>query len=358
MKNRRVTSAPIEIQLLITKNCNLKCVYCSATELQNIDKEPELTNTEWVNLLTRLKKINVFKITFSGGEPFMRDDFLNILAKAKDLNFPTISLNTNGTLITEEVAKELKKINTNKINVSLDGDEEANDNLRGVGSFQKSSLGIENLVKEGIIPEILYTPLRSNYKKLYDMTGLLQLLGVREINFNSLHPTGRSKDKYNEIILDPFVEINKFQLIIDETRKKYNNIRIAEGNTFYKNLPIRYYNYKNKITLDKPKQVALKPCSAAHASCNITSSGWVIPCSEWFDFRGGNIRDQDILDIWRNSKEFQEIRNISKFTTAQIPYCRNCPYNIFCHAMCRADAYNLFADLLAPDPFCPFWRIR
>jgi radical SAM protein with 4Fe4S-binding SPASM domain len=75
-----------------------------------------------------------------------------------------------------------------------------------------------------------------------------------------------------------------------------------------------------------------------------------------FDFKGGNIKEKDILDIWKNSEAFKEIRNLSNICTDEIPYCRNCDYNVLCNAGCRADAYAVYGDLLAPDPFCPYWR--
>jgi radical SAM protein with 4Fe4S-binding SPASM domain len=70
----------------------------------------------------------------------------------------------------------------------------------------------------------------------------------------------------------------------------------------------------------------------------------------------GNIRKQDILDIWKNSENFKAIRDLSNTTTDQIPYCKNCDYNPYCNAGCRADAYVVHGDLKAPDPFCPYWR--
>ena len=125
MQQRRTLSAPFKVQLLVTKECNLRCTYCCAAESRRFENEPELSLSEWKSLLARLKKIGVLDVAFSGGEPFMLDGFMNILSEARYLGFSLLSVDTNGTLITEATAQALRKLNIKKIHVSLDGDEKA-----------------------------------------------------------------------------------------------------------------------------------------------------------------------------------------------------------------------------------------
>lgn len=354
MPSKRVSSSPISLQLLLTRRCNLDCYYCSADEFNKKEKEPELSTEEWVSLLERLKEIQVFNLTLSGGEMFLRDDIFEILETVAKCKFPKVSITTNGTLISNGTAKELKKLGFYNISVSLDGKKGTHDRIRGRESFSRTIEGIDNLIKHGIFPEILLTPLKGNYKELNDMVDMLYNMGIRELSFNPLHATGRCREKYKDIMLDFFVEIVELLEIIANIRKKYSDFKIGYHVISYQNFAKIYYN---RLSSNRKKEkVKLKPCSAAHSSCNITASGWLIPCSEFFDFKGGNIRNQDILDIWRNSENFEKIRNLSNIFTDQIPYCRNCDYNVFCNAGCRADAYAVYGDLLAPDPFCPYWK--
>lgn len=354
MQKRRVPASPTAVQILLTRECNLACDYCSAAQFHTSEKEPELTTEEWLKVLARLKEIQVFQVDFSGGEMFLRKDIFDILEAAVKCKFPKMSIITNGTLITESAAKKLKALNIKKISVSLDGDAGAHDKVRGPGSYALTMNGINHLVNNGVIPGIVFTPLKSNYKTLDVLVDILYPLGIKELSFNILHPSGRSRKIYNDIKLNCFVDSAQFQKIIENIREKYKNFKVADIPLTYQCFPHMYADERD--SLKAVDQKFLKPCSAGHSSCNISASGWVIPCSELFDFKGGNVKERDILDIWRNSEDFEKIRRLSDISSDQIPYCRNCDYNIFCSAGCRADSYGIFSDLMAPDPFCPYWK--
>jgi SynChlorMet cassette radical SAM/SPASM protein ScmE len=352
---RRVTKSPTSVQLLLTRNCNLKCSYCSAARFEEEGNYPELNTKEWINIMRRLKEIGVFNLDFSGGEIFIRNDIWQILETAAEFKFPKMKIFSNGILISDEVAKRLKYLNYKYLCISLDGDEESHDMLRGEGSYQQTVSGIHSLVNNGITPTILLSPLKSTYKKMVDMVDMVYLLGIREISFNSMHPTGRCRENYKDIFLNCFLDAEEFLEEIENLKKRYSDFKTNLPPVSFHNFSDRYYNYyKRKPECNKTHNY-LKNCSAGHTSCNITADGWVIPCSELSDFKGGNIRERDILDIWRNSESFEKIRDLSNVSSTQIPYCRNCDYNVFCDAGCRADAYAVYGDLLAPSPFCPYW---
>jgi radical SAM protein with 4Fe4S-binding SPASM domain len=347
---RRTASAPISVQLLLTHRCNLNCIYCSVEEYN--EKELELSAQEWIALLKRLKESGVFTIDLSGGEIFLREDIFEILEAAIKFNFPKITITSNGTLINDDIGRRLKALNFNEISTSLDGDAESHDLLRGRDSFAKTINGIGHLVQNGIIPRVLFTPLKGNYRSLENMIDIVYPLGIRMLSFNSLHPTGKCRRIFRDIVLDCFADQGESKNIIGNIRRKYPDFKIAD-------MPLRYHclpeMYEQRYPMNT-KRKYLKSCSAGHSSCNITSNGWVIPCSELFVFRGGNIRDQDILDIWKYSEAFAKIRDLSDVSSDQIPYCKNCQYNILCNSGCRADAYAVYGDLLAPDPYCPYWK--
>ncbi|MGE5342711.1 MAG: radical SAM protein [Candidatus Omnitrophota bacterium] len=348
---KRVPNAPFTVQLILTRRCNLACSYCSAAHFLDHETEPELNTEEWISVLRRLKEIGVFTIEFTGGEVLVRDDFFEILEAAVACRFSKISLLTNGTLVTETVAAELKRLGIKTISISLDGDKESHDRLRGTGSYEKTMAGIRHLLDHGIIPTIAFTPLKQNVKSLEKLAQDLHPLGIKEIVTNSLHPSGRCKSTYSEIKLDLWTDVKPFSEMVNELNKQYPGLKIRSVNTSYLSFPSDYNRVKDHLSAHK-----LKPCSAGHSTCNITSGGWVIPCSELSDFKGGNIRETDISVIWKESEVFKEIRALSEITTADIDYCRNCQFNIFCCAGCRADAYLIYGNLLAPDPFCPYWR--
>jgi radical SAM protein with 4Fe4S-binding SPASM domain len=356
MMPKRVPQAPTSVQLLLTRKCNLSCVHCSAAQFLEKEKEPELSTKEWINLLERLKEIQVFQMDISGGEIFLREDIFEILEAAVRCKFPKLSIVTNAALISAAVAGKLKRLGIKNAAVSLDGDEKAHDRIRGTGSFKKTFTGIRHLVAEGIIPEILFTPLKSNYKTVNDLVDLLYPLGIKKLSFNALHPTGRCKINYKDIILDTFLHSEEFHGLIEKVRGKYRDFKIADSILYFQSYSSGDDADRAELKSAGKEKKTIKVCSAGHSSCNITAGGWVIPCSELFDFKGGNVREKDILEIWKNSENFEKIRRLANISTGEIPYCRNCDYNIYCNAGCRADAYAVFGDLLAPHPFCPYWQ--
>jgi len=161
--------------------------------------------------------------------------------------------------------------------------------------------------------------------------------------------------RYMDIMLNCFQDAEGFQDMIDRIRNEYNGIEIDNSFLAYQCYPEMY---RHRSPSEEDGARTLKPCSAAHTSCTITASGWVIPCAELFDFRGGNVIDHDILDIWQNSENFRQIRGLSDIPLSQVPHCRNCEYNVLCNAGCRADALTVYGDLLAPDPLCPYIKHR
>ncbi len=239
------------------------------------------------------------------------------------------------------------------IAVSLDGDEECHDLIRGNGSFSRTMNGIRNLLSQSIIPDILFTPLKINYSSFGKMVEILSPMGIKRIGFNALHPTGRSRNIYKQIMLDHFTEAVAFAGMVEKIKKNNRGIEI-------KSAPFVYQCYPDMFKVDalpppSPKKNVLKKCSAAHTSCTVTAGGWILPCSELRDFKGGNVKKRDFTETWIQSERLRAVRDVSNFSSSDIVFCRKCRYNIFCNGGCRADAYAVYNDLLAPDPNCPYW---
>lgn len=271
---RRVVRTPASVQLLLTRKCNLECFYCGAEQFNQKETDPELTTEEWIQILHRLKEIKVFEINFSGGEIFTRIDIFAILETAARLKFPKMLINTNGTLIQEEEAKKLQALGFKKISISMDGDLDVHEEIRGKGSFAKTLAGIKHLVNNGIIPSIQFSPIKMNYKRLENLVEILAPLGIRSISFNRMHPSGRCRSSYQEILMDCFTDSPEFFRIVTELQEKYTSIKFDKIPLVYQNYPKVYQDLEGK--LDLAQRLDLKSCSAGHASCNITSSGGVL----------------------------------------------------------------------------------
>lgn len=161
----RYTKTPHSVRVVLSRNCNLHCDYClNDSSIRTNDEE--LHTSEWLKLFERLKELRVFNVTLSGGEIFLRKDIFVLLKRLRENRMHQLSLLTNGTLITREIAEKLSQLKIKYISISVDGLEEKHDEIRGKGAFKKTIKGIQNLISVGIKPQLSFTPVKSNYSDL------------------------------------------------------------------------------------------------------------------------------------------------------------------------------------------------
>jgi len=119
---------PLIVGWCITKRCNYRCKYCEAWKMPS----QELNTKEICDIINEMKDFGVRKLTFTGGEPLLRDDIGEIINYAHEKNI-CVGINSNGSLLRTKIA-ELKNIDY--IGLSLEGPAEAHDILRQTGSFR------------------------------------------------------------------------------------------------------------------------------------------------------------------------------------------------------------------------------
>jgi len=125
---------PDSATLNITDRCCFRCIMC--VQWKDTNKE-ELATEEWLDIITQLKNAGVKKITFSGGEPLLREDIVELVRYAKELGC-NISLFTNGYLLTKKKLEELVSSGLNFISMSVDAINNNFEEIRGVrGGFKK-----------------------------------------------------------------------------------------------------------------------------------------------------------------------------------------------------------------------------
>jgi SynChlorMet cassette radical SAM/SPASM protein ScmE len=338
----------------LTYKCNLKCDFCLNDASNKADKD-ELGTAEWLKFFERLRELRVFNISFSGGEIFLRDDLFVLLGKLRENRMHRISLLTNGTLITKETASRLSRLNIKNIAISLDGLENRHDQVRGRGSFRKTTAGIQHLLNDGIYPQVSFTPIRSNYEDLGPLIDFSASLGIRAIQVNTLSPEGRCLNIYEDIVLEYPDQVKAVLDVIEEKKKKYPGLTIHCELGFHYHLPESYEYLKKNPGNYKIKNLK-DGCGAASTSCVITPIGDMVPCEGFLDFKGGSIKERDLLEIWEDSENFKRIRELSKTSMDQVPYCKDCKYIYLCDGGCRASAYLVYKDLLAPGITCPYWK--
>src|SRR4030042_1692076 len=143
---------PLNGQIDLTYQCNLKCRHCFIVREE--DRE-EIKVKEIISIIDKIYEVGCLWLCFSGGEPFLREDFLGIYSYARKKGF-FINIFTNGTLITKDVADYLAKIPPYSIEITLNGiTQQTYEEVTGVqGSFVKAMRAIQ-LIKKRRIPLVL-----------------------------------------------------------------------------------------------------------------------------------------------------------------------------------------------------------
>ncbi|MCX7044408.1 MAG: radical SAM protein [Candidatus Sumerlaeota bacterium] len=173
-----------------TRTCNLKCLHCY-TDSCGQHYEGELTGEEARALFDDLAAFEVPALLLSGGEPLMRPDLFALAedAVARGLR---LTLSTNGTLITPEIARRLKNLGFSYVGISLDGVGAVNDRFRGMeGAFERTMQGFRNCVEIGQRVGLRMTLTRHNFEDLENIFDFIERERIDRACFYHLAYSGR-----------------------------------------------------------------------------------------------------------------------------------------------------------------------
>lgn len=191
---REYSPFPLLVDISVTNRCNLNCSYCSADSGPFARKKDELSIEMLDSLFKELDYMGVPRVGITGGEPFMREDILEILELFSKYRFTKI-LNTNGILINDKISRKLVPLNLDRICVTLDGSKsEIHDSQRGKGSFNKVIEGIRNLQRYNLPVSTLFTLGKHNVDDLINTIKLNDKLGIEYMSVMVICPTGRAND--------------------------------------------------------------------------------------------------------------------------------------------------------------------
>lgn len=325
---REQLKAPVNVTWEITGRCNLHCRHCLSADLME-KGHGELGFDECCRLIDELDRMEVFQINFGGGEPFLREDFLDILRYAHSRGITTC-VSTNGTTLNEVLVKKLKKMDLLYLQVSLDGAKAGtNDLIRGSGTFDRIISGIE-LLAEHNFPNVSTNTVvtRINFKEILEIYELGKRYGVKT-RLSRFRPSGNAKRVWMEYHLDraQLAELSQFLSAHKD---------VLTGDSFF------------SITAKDRRELGLNMCGAAKMTCSISPDGSVYPCAFLQDsfFMAGNITGESLESIWQRAPAFNTLRNI------RIESCESCVRFNICHGGCPAVAYFLRRSLKHADPEC------
>ncbi len=208
------------IYLYPTRRCNLMCSHCyiSSFDLRGLSGIQEVSLQAIVKVVQQAKCLGLEVVKISGGEPFVRNDILEICGSIAKENVDLI-IESNGTLITNEAANKLKEFNMKLVSVSIDGSNaEVHDQRRGMkNAFNNALRGINHLVSKKINTQILVSLDENNVSEWRQIAYLANDIGASSCKFDIIMGSGRARE--NKLPLLRTKTILNIEKEVDELNK-------------------------------------------------------------------------------------------------------------------------------------------
>jgi [mycofactocin precursor peptide]-tyrosine decarboxylase / 3-amino-5-[(4-hydroxyphenyl)methyl]-4,4-dimethylpyrrolidin-2-one synthase len=318
-------SAPVNVTWEVTYRCNLSCVHCLSDS--GARRDGELTTEQCRRVIDAMSDNKVFQFSIGGGEPFVREDFMDLLDYAHEKGIVTC-VSTNGTMIDEEIASRLDH-RLVYIQVSLDGaTEDSNDAIRGKGSFRRALRGLEFLTKRNIEVSVNTVLTRLSFPELDALAALAGSMGAK-FRVSRFRPSGRGKKSWGHLNVS-----KKEMLSFSDWLSAH--MGVSTGDSFF------------SVSHEDRKALGLNMCGACKLTCCVSPLGEIYPCAflQEKEFLAGKLPDMTFAPIWANSPVFQSFREL------EIRSCESCDRFEMCHGGCPAIAYHTQKKLGLPDPGC------
>ena len=288
-------TAPHRMDLMVSAmtrggawHCNQKCLHCYAAG-QPLSDTPELTTAQWKEILAKLRAANVPQVTFTGGEPTLRADLVELVEVAQ---WFVTRLNTNGRLLTPELCRRLYGASLDSVQVTLYSHDPAVHNaLVGAEGFDDTVTGIRNAVAAGLSVSV-NTPLCSLNTDYAAAVRFVNGLGVRYVTCSGLIPSGSAEGAESQA-----TRLTEEQLT-DVLRRA---VTVAEE--LEMEMDFTSPGWLKEETLRSMGLTLVPSCGACLSNMAIAPDGGVIPCQSWLSSQPlGNMLTDDWDKIWQSQR--------------------------------------------------------
>lgn len=324
------------ISLQVAKQCNLRCKHCYASAGEA--NENELSTDQLIELIEKASSFSETKecnFIITGGEPFTRKDILSIINFAMS-RFKNVVVITNGLLLSENLIKELSKIENLTLQVSLDGAKrETHEYLRGEGTYDKLLWNIERLISNNI--KVAWSPICTEnfFDEIDEYFELAKKLKVHTVQLQPVQYIGRA-------LTDKSIRRVNSKKIISKIVEYYFD---EDYNSLIKN------GLESKSIIHVRNLNRLHSCGTGHGTMYIKSNGDIFSCPNMAHDKYiiGNALKDDIKDLYYNSPIYKELRSfdVNKDFGES---CMNCEVKHFCGGGCRgvclANRDNLYGKAI------------
>ena len=288
-------TAPHRMDLMVSAmekdggwHCNQKCLHCYAAG-QPMGETPELSTEQWKTVLALLRKANIPQVTFTGGEPTLRSDLVELVQAAA---WFVTRLNTNGRLLTPQLCAALYQASLDSVQVTLYSAEgNIHNQLVGVNGFSDTVQGIRHAVEAGLIVSV-NTPLCSLNTHYAETLRFAHSLGVRYATCSGLIPSGSACGQESRATaLTPEQLTDILRQAVDTAEELGMELDFTSP------------GWLEEETLRSLGLNLIPSCGACLSNMAVTPDGKVVPCQSWLsDEPLGDLLHDDWADIWNSPR--------------------------------------------------------
>ncbi|WP_374712092.1 radical SAM protein [Symbiobacterium terraclitae] len=326
---------PLVVIWEVTRACALACRHCRAEA--NPRRHPlELTFAEGCRLMDQVRELDPMVFVLTGGDPFMRKDLPELVRYGTSIGL-RISGSPSGTRLANLAnMTRCAEAGMQRVAFSLDhADEALHDAFRGVqGSYRWTMEGIDAAKRAGMEVQIGTTVTRHNWRNLAQIAAKVAEIGVALWSVFFLIPTGRGQ---LSDMLSPEEHEEVMEWLAEYSRTAPFAIKSTEGPHWRRVLLQKGITGLPTMGVNDGKGFAF-----------ISHIGDVNP-SGFLPWKAGNVREESLVTIYRESEVFRLLRDPSKLKGR----CGACEYRTSCGGS-RARAYGVYGDWLAEDPACAY----
>ncbi len=340
----QVRSNPLQAIITITQRCNLHCKYCCARYSIFAESQDQPT-LFWEKIIDELSRLKVLRIQYTGGEPFMRPDFLELCRRtaAGNMRFLIFS---NGTLITPVIASELGKIgHCDLFRVSFDGIHGAHEKFRGDNGAAVWK-GIQLLRDNGIPVAVRITIGKHNYFNFPATLNMLESKGITRVSTAFVHPPDALSKEFLNWTIPPSITAAVIRMHRNLPVQQLKQLLTSEPVAAWRRW-VAWFRSGSPVTRKNQTECFVN-CGAMGRSLHIANTGAVIPCPSYEHEIITNIGEVDLAEIWRKIMEPHRIRRYV------LPKeCASCCYLSACNVGCPGKPFACLQQII---PFLPDLR--
>lgn len=341
---------PITCVWEVTMGCNMRCGHCGSSCAEALPDE--LTTEEALELCDQIADLGLRWITLSGGEPLTRKDLPQIVKRLSSKGV-AVNIITNGWMLDENMAEQLKDSGISTVAISIDGTKAVHDKIRKEGAFEHAEQAFAALKNKAIKTGAVTTITKQNIGILEELKNDLVRMRVDSWQVQLGLPMGNLKEK-PDWLLEP-QQMNEiidfcYQTAIEGRIKIYPADCI--GYYTYQEQEIKKISYRNEFV------PVWDGCNAGIRGFGILQNGSILGCTSIRDeeFIEGNIRERSLREIWEDEERFKWRRDMVRDNLSG--KCRMCVYASKCLGGCPNTRLTMNGDIHSENQYCAYyWQI-